>query len=118
VGDLHTRVPDLDSAIEGARPSSRVLVAPASRRRDDRRRVDPEDIRSAVQLEVGCGADRLFRLVQLLRARRFATGEQIADELVSKPWVCRDVADLRLRRSDPGRSGRRLPAERGASWRR
>lgn len=26
-------------------------------------------------------ADRLFRLVQLLRARRFATGEQIAGEL-------------------------------------
>ncbi len=40
-------------------------------------------------------ADRLFRLVQLLRARRFATGEQIADELgVSKRTVYRDVADL------------------------
>jgi predicted DNA-binding transcriptional regulator YafY len=40
-------------------------------------------------------ADRLFRLVQLLRARRFATGEQIAHELgVSKRTVYRDVADL------------------------
>lgn len=40
-------------------------------------------------------ADRLFRLVQLLRARRFATGEQIATELgVSKRTVYRDVADL------------------------
>lgn len=40
-------------------------------------------------------ADRLFRLVQLLRARRFATGEQIASELgVSKRTVYRDVADL------------------------
>jgi predicted DNA-binding transcriptional regulator YafY len=40
-------------------------------------------------------ADRLFRLVQLLRARRFATGEQIADQLgVSKRTVYRDVADL------------------------
>jgi predicted DNA-binding transcriptional regulator YafY len=40
-------------------------------------------------------ADRLFRLVQLLRARRFATGEQIAQELaVSKRTVYRDVADL------------------------
>jgi predicted DNA-binding transcriptional regulator YafY len=40
-------------------------------------------------------ADRLFRLVQLLRARRFATGEQIAGELgISKRTVYRDVADL------------------------
>jgi predicted DNA-binding transcriptional regulator YafY len=40
-------------------------------------------------------ADRLFRLVQLLRARRFATGDQIAVELgVSKRTVYRDVADL------------------------
>jgi predicted DNA-binding transcriptional regulator YafY len=40
-------------------------------------------------------ADRLFRLVQLLRARRFATGDQIADELgVSKRTIYRDVADL------------------------
>jgi predicted DNA-binding transcriptional regulator YafY len=40
-------------------------------------------------------ADRLFRLVQLLRARRFATGEQIAAELgISKRTVYRDMADL------------------------
>ena len=40
-------------------------------------------------------ADRLFRLVQLLRVRRFATGEQLAGELgVSKRTVYRDVADL------------------------
>jgi predicted DNA-binding transcriptional regulator YafY len=40
-------------------------------------------------------ADRLFRLVQLLRARRFATGEQLADELgVSKRTVYRDMRDL------------------------
>jgi predicted DNA-binding transcriptional regulator YafY len=40
-------------------------------------------------------ADRLFRLVQLLRARRFATGDQIADELgVSKRTIYRDMADL------------------------
>jgi len=40
-------------------------------------------------------ADRLFRLVQLLRARRFATGDQIAGELrVSKRTIYRDVADL------------------------
>jgi predicted DNA-binding transcriptional regulator YafY len=40
-------------------------------------------------------ADRLFRLVQLLRARRFATGAQLADELrVSKRTVYRDMRDL------------------------
>src|SRR5262245_48156129 len=40
-------------------------------------------------------ADRLFRLVQLLRARRFATGDQIAGGLgVSKRTIYRDVADL------------------------
>jgi predicted DNA-binding transcriptional regulator YafY len=40
-------------------------------------------------------ADRLFRLVHFLRARRFATSEQIARELaVSKRTVYRDVADL------------------------
>jgi predicted DNA-binding transcriptional regulator YafY len=40
-------------------------------------------------------ADRLFRLVQFLRARRFATGEQIAREMgVSKRTIYRDVADL------------------------
>ena len=40
-------------------------------------------------------ADRLFRLVHFLRARRFATSGQIARELaVSKRTVYRDVADL------------------------
>ncbi len=40
-------------------------------------------------------ADRLFQLVQVLRARRFATGQQIADELgVSKRTIYRDIADL------------------------
>jgi predicted DNA-binding transcriptional regulator YafY len=40
-------------------------------------------------------ADRLFQLVQLLRARRFATGQQLADELgVSKRTVYRDISDL------------------------
>ena len=40
-------------------------------------------------------ADRLFQLVQVLRSRRFATGQQIADELgVSKRTVYRDIADL------------------------
>lgn len=40
-------------------------------------------------------SDRLFQLVQFLRARRFATGQQIADELgVSKRTVYRDVRDL------------------------
>jgi predicted DNA-binding transcriptional regulator YafY len=40
-------------------------------------------------------ADRLFRLVQVLRARRFATGAELASELgVSKRTVYRDVRDL------------------------
>ena len=40
-------------------------------------------------------ADRLFQLVQLLRSRRFATGQQLADELrVSKRTVYRDIRDL------------------------
>jgi predicted DNA-binding transcriptional regulator YafY len=40
-------------------------------------------------------SDRLFQLVQFLRARRFATGQQIADELgVSKRTIYRDIADL------------------------
>lgn len=40
-------------------------------------------------------ADRLFQLVQVLRARRFATGQEIADELgVSRRTVYRDIADL------------------------
>lgn len=40
-------------------------------------------------------ADRLFQLVQLLRARRIATGRWLAEELgVSVRTVYRDVADL------------------------
>ena len=40
-------------------------------------------------------SDRLVQLVHFLRARQFATGQQIADELgVSKRTVYRDVADL------------------------
>jgi len=40
-------------------------------------------------------ADRLFQLVQVLRTRRFATGEELADALgVSKRTVYRDVRDL------------------------
>jgi predicted DNA-binding transcriptional regulator YafY len=40
-------------------------------------------------------ADRLFQLIQLLRARRGATGQQLADELrVSTRTVYRDIADL------------------------
>jgi predicted DNA-binding transcriptional regulator YafY len=40
-------------------------------------------------------SDRLFQLVQFLRVRRFATGQQIADELgVSKRTIYRDIGDL------------------------
>jgi predicted DNA-binding transcriptional regulator YafY len=40
-------------------------------------------------------ADRLFQLVQVLRSRRTATGQQLADELgVSKRTVYRDIRDL------------------------
>ena len=40
-------------------------------------------------------ADRLFQLVQILRTRRFATGEELAVALgVSKRTVYRDVRDL------------------------
>jgi predicted DNA-binding transcriptional regulator YafY len=40
-------------------------------------------------------ADRLFQLVQTLRTRRFATGEQLARALgVSKRTVYRDISDL------------------------
>ncbi len=40
-------------------------------------------------------ADRLFRLVQLLRKRRFATAEELAEALaVSKRTVYRDIRDL------------------------
>src|SRR5215468_3565058 len=56
-------------------------------------------------------ADRLFRLVQLLRARRFSTGEQIASELgVSKRTVYRDVADLQA-------SGVPIRGEAGVGYR-
>src|ERR1700736_2952047 len=40
-------------------------------------------------------ADRLFRIVQLLRRRKLTTAKQLADELeVSERTVYRDVADL------------------------
>lgn len=40
-------------------------------------------------------SDRLFQIVRFLRARRFATGQQIADDLgVSKRTVYRDISDL------------------------
>jgi predicted DNA-binding transcriptional regulator YafY len=56
-------------------------------------------------------ADRLFRLVQLLRARRFATGDQIADELgVSKRTIYRDIADLQT-------SGVPIRGEAGVGYR-
>jgi predicted DNA-binding transcriptional regulator YafY len=42
-------------------------------------------------------ADRLFHLVQVLRNRRFCTGDQLAEALgVSKRTVYRDVRDLQL----------------------
>lgn len=56
-------------------------------------------------------ADRLFQLVQILRNRRFATAEQLADELrVSTRTVYRDVRDLQL-------SGVPLVGEAGVGYR-
>lgn len=56
-------------------------------------------------------ADRLFQLVQLLRARRMTTAEALADELrVSKRTVYRDIADLQ-------RSGIPVRGEAGVGYR-
>ena len=56
-------------------------------------------------------SDRLFQLVRFLRARRFATGKQIADELgVSKRTIYRDIADLQ-------RSGVPIDGEAGVGYR-
>ena len=56
-------------------------------------------------------ADRLFQLVQVLRSRRFATGDQLAAELgVSRRTVYRDIADL-------GRSGVPIRGEAGVGYR-
>ena len=55
-------------------------------------------------------ADRLFRIVQFLRNRRFATAAQIADELeVSVRTVYRDIADL-------GASGVPVRGEAGVGY--
>jgi len=56
-------------------------------------------------------ADRLFQLVQLLRARRMTTAEALAGELrVSKRTVYRDIADLQ-------RSGIPVRGEAGVGYR-
>ncbi|MCP5042212.1 MAG: YafY family transcriptional regulator [bacterium] len=56
-------------------------------------------------------ADRLFELVQFLRTRRAATGQQIADELrVSVRTVYRDVGDLQA-------SGIPIRGEAGVGYR-
>ncbi len=56
-------------------------------------------------------ADRLFRLVQVLRSRRSATGQQIADELrVSTRTIYRDIADLQY-------SGVPIRGEAGVGYR-
>jgi len=56
-------------------------------------------------------ADRLFQLVQVLRSRRFATGDQLAAELgVSRRTVYRDIADL-------CRSGVPIRGEAGVGYR-
>ena len=56
-------------------------------------------------------ADRLFRLVQVLRARRFATAKSLAEALeVSERTVYRDVQDLSL-------SGVPIEGEAGVGYR-
>jgi predicted DNA-binding transcriptional regulator YafY len=56
-------------------------------------------------------ADRLFQLVSLLRARGFATGQQLAESLgVSKRTVYRDIRDLE-------RSGVPIRGEAGVGYR-
>lgn len=56
-------------------------------------------------------ADRLFQLIQALRTRRFATGQELADVLgVSKRTLYRDVQDLQ-------RSGVPIRGEAGVGYR-
>jgi predicted DNA-binding transcriptional regulator YafY len=56
-------------------------------------------------------SDRLFQLVQLLRARRVTTAEELADELsVSKRTIYRDIVDLQ-------RSGVPVRGEAGVGYR-
>lgn len=56
-------------------------------------------------------ADRLFQLVQLLRAKRMTTAERLAEELrISKRTVYRDIADLQ-------RSGIPVRGEAGVGYR-
>ncbi len=56
-------------------------------------------------------ADRLFQLIQTLRARRFATGQDLAEALgISKRTLYRDVQDLQ-------RSGVPIRGEAGVGYR-
>jgi predicted DNA-binding transcriptional regulator YafY len=56
-------------------------------------------------------ADRLFQLVQILRTRRFATADQLAEELqVSRRTVYRDIRDVE-------RSGIPIRGEAGVGYR-
>lgn len=56
-------------------------------------------------------ADRLFQLIQSLRSRRFATGQELADTLgISKRTLYRDVQDLQ-------RSGVPIRGEAGVGYR-